>query len=455
MSISFRLCLIIFLGFIPNGRASMEVQFEKDQSRPIVNLTVAFTKGAVTDPKNLEGLTNFMGEMTRRGTKVRKKEQIDLALDQMGAKLDIEIRPESINFRGAVLSSQLEPYLALFKEILTQPTFPENEIKKLKSEIISGIEEELGHDTSLGAHRFARFLFQGHPYGRSLLGTTHSIERLTQKDIQAHYDRLINAEHLFILGTGDSSEGRISDWAKEIAALRPSHPSVEDQKLLAEVDTPKNFPQRRLQIIDKPDRTQTQINVGQIGIHMKDPDFFPLYLGNHAFGAGSSFSSLLMVEVRVKRGWSYGASSIFKYGQKPRSWHYHLFPAAKDTADALALTLQMTEHLHEHGITEEQFNFAQRSLVNSAGFMYSTPKKRIENALLEKTLHLPKGFMQSFGPELEKVKLSQVNAAFKKFLKPDQLAISVLGTAKDLKGPLMKAARVTPEQVSVVPYTEE
>src|SRR5581483_4258277 len=104
---------------------------------------------------------NFMGEMLLRGTKSKTKEQIDLALDQMGARLEVEARAEALILRGSVLASQLDPFLKLVSEIVTEPSFPENEIRKLKSEIVSGILEELGNDSGLASRRFNTFLFRG------------------------------------------------------------------------------------------------------------------------------------------------------------------------------------------------------------------------------------------------------------------------------------------------------
>ena len=81
--------------------------------------------GAVSDPENALGLTNFMGEMLLRGTNKRTKEQIDLAIDQLGAQLGVETRSEALIIRGAVLSSQLEGFLSLIQELITQSNFPE------------------------------------------------------------------------------------------------------------------------------------------------------------------------------------------------------------------------------------------------------------------------------------------------------------------------------------------
>ena len=443
---------LLFLMLAPSRSNAMEFEFERDPSLPIVYINVVVKSGSASDPEDRSGLTNFLAEMLLRGTQKHSKAQIDEMLDTLGARLDADTRLESLVFRGAVLSSQLKPFLSLLEEILTQPKFTSHEVKKLKSEVISGLQEELGHDPSLGQRRFNRFLFKDHPYGKPVLGTMNDIEKITLADLNTHYNRIVRGPSLLILGSGDAPQETVQKFAQDLDQQRPAlaGASKETQNLTV----PTNEKTRRLLIVDKPDRTQTQINLGQIGVRMTDPEFFPLYIGNYAFG-GHSFSSTLMIEIRIKRGWSYGANSNFRHGLLPRSWSLHVFPAEKDAAAALEYSLKLLEELQVKGITREHFELAQSSLINSSGFMYNTPRKRIENTLLEKTLHLPDGFIRSYGEELKKVNYEEVNSSLKKFLKPESISIAVVGTAKNLKTPLAKAAKVPLEQVVVKPYTEE
>lgn len=440
--------LFLLAIFLSSVCSATEVSFEEDHRLPLVYLNVAVKAGSVTDPQGQSGMSNFMGELMLRGTKSRNKEELDRALDQLGARLEVETRAEALIFRGSVLSSQLGPFLNLVKEVITEPSFPDDEAKKLKSEVISVLQEELGHDSTLASRKFTQFLFREHPYGKPVLGKVKDVQNLTRDQTLEHYRRLFQEQTLLVVGSGDASSSQISDWSKLL--IPPGdHPAP-----FKTVEAPKNPDKKRLLIVDKPERTQTQINFGQIGIKMTDSDYFPLYLGNYAFGGGS-FSAILMTEIRVKRGWSYGANSIFRFGLQPRSWQVHLFPAAKDTPNALAFSLQLVENLQNQGLTLDQFEFAKRSLINSAGFMYNTPKKRVENKLLERTLNLPEGFMKSYAGELKSISHSQVNDALKEFLKPNQTSIAVLGTAKTLKAPLAKAAGIPEKEVEVISYTSE
>jgi len=429
---------------------AQEIDFENDSNLPIVYINVAVKRGYVTDPEGQEGITNFMGEMLLRGTQSKSKREIDLALDQMGAKLEVETRAESLILRGAVLSHELDKFLSVLAEVITSPKFPDDQVIKLKSEILSGIQEELGHDASLASRKFTRFLFQDHPYGKSPIGKSSDIQALTRENVILQYRKQFQQNSLLVIGSGDAKAERISTWANSVnASLSPANGAP-----LASVRRPENLESKQLLIIDKPDRTQTQIHIGQIGIQMTDKNFFPLYVGNHAFGGGS-FSAILTEEIRIKRGWSYGANSNFRQGLQPRSWIMHLYPASKDTSAALAYSLKLLSDLKTEGLTSKQFEFAKKSLLNSVGFTYNTPKKRVENKLLEKTLNLPPEFIKSFGTEIQKVTLPETQLALNTFLKPSNLAISVLTTSKDMKEALAKAAGVALKDVKTVLFTQE
>jgi zinc protease len=431
---------------------------------PLVNLNIAVKAGAVSYPVGQAGLTNFVGEMLLRGTTSKTKEQVDLALDQMGARLEVETRSEFMVMRGSVLASQLEPFLRLVSELITKPVFSETEIRKLKDLVASAIREEMGRDASLASRKFTRFLFRGHPYGKPVLGREKEVFALTRAKLIEHYDRIFRDSHFVVVGTGDTDPEVIQNWTKTIVAARPDlQPSAGDSGALS---APVNPDARRLLIVDKPDRTQNQIHIGQIGVKLTDPDYFAIYLGNYAFG-GPSFMTRLMREVRVKRGWSYGAGSHFMHGTQPRLWQVHLFPAAKDAADALTLAIKLVEELALDGITQEEFDFSRTSLINGDGFRYDTPAKRVENRLLEIVLDLPAGFMKSYRPEIEKLTLARVNAALRKFLQPDKLSISVLGSVQpspearekgapiDLVDRLTTAAAVSTKMVEIVSYKED
>lgn len=439
--------LLIFVATNTHA-ASNSFRFEKDSSVPLVYLNFVIKSGSAHDISKKSGITNFLGEILLRGTTTRDKKTIDQTLDQIGATLDVEVRSEAMIFRGAVLSSKLESFLEIFSDILINPSFPLGEVRKLKSEITSQILADQSKDSSLAKLHWDRFLFNTHPYSNPILGKPKQIQAISKDDLKAHYANLFNQENVLFIGTGDADESFILEWFERTKEKLSNKTSIKS------IAAPVIENKKRILIVDKPDRTQTQVFIGQAGLKMTDKDFFPIFLSNHIFGGGS-FNARLMTEIRVKRGWSYGAYSYFKHGVFPRSWQAYYFPASKDTVAAVQLGLELIKKWKDAGISPEEFEFGKSSLINNSGFMYNTPKKRVENALLESTLQLPDGFMKSYGKELKNVSLEDANRAVNRFITPETVSILVLGTAKKIKTPLAKALNVSESEIEVVPFNKE
>lgn len=426
-----------------------EIYFEKSEDLPLVYVNVVFRGGATQDPDNKSGNTDIMAKLLLRGTKKRTKQQINLALDQLGANLGVETRAEFVAFRGNVLSENLPAFLNLIEEIVAMPSFPASEFEKLKKEQISQISDELSSDRSLVKLRFEQLFFRGHPYSRPNNGKLKDIQSLTLDDIRSQYKKIVNPERLLVLATGDTNDSTIRNFESRLSKY--SWPHVDLKPLPAFTATPKKL---KVVIVDKPDRTQTQVIIGQKGIPFTSPDLDALQLANFAFGGGT-FHSRLMVELRVKRGWTYGAGSGFKLGTQPHSWRMTFFPKNSDTPAAIKESLVLVNKLKNEGLTQAEFDFAKQSMINSAGFDYDTPAKRMENKLNEKLFGLPDGYYQDFAKRLSTVTLEQVNAALRNFVDPNHLMVALVATASATKSELAKTVGLNESEIEVIDYQKE
>lgn len=447
MKYQFARLLALIAVLTPMAHA-LDVTFEPDTRLPIVYMSVAIRGGSAADPRGKSGISRFVAEMLLRGTHSLTKGQIDQKLDQLGAALGVESDTESTVIRGAVLSKNLKPFLALLEDVLVHPSFPPAEMTKLKSETVSQLLELLSNDRALARKRFVRAVLGDHPYSRDSMGIASEVSTFTDGDIHRHYGSMVRDARLLVLGTGDASEAFVQEWATRLGKLRAGGAPA------AAIVPPVLPAERRLLIVDKPERTQTQIFVGQVSAHPREARFFPLTLADHVFG-GPVFTSRLMKEIRAKRGWSYGVRSSITYESQPRLWAMTYSPANKDTLAALAYGLGMIEELKRDGVTSDEFESSQRALINNAAFLSDTPQKRLSNLLEIKTSQLPADFYKNFAKSLEQVSRDDVNRSIRDFLQPERLQITVLATAADLKDGLMKAAGVTEAQTTVKPYTAE
>ncbi|MBC7396834.1 MAG: insulinase family protein [Bdellovibrionales bacterium] len=448
-NIKIQTVIILFTLFSSSFAHAVEIYFEKDASLPLVYVSAAFRGGATQDPENKSGLTDLMGKLMLRGTKNKSKQQIDLALDQLGASLEFDTRLEFIAFRGIVLSENLPQFLGLLDEILVTPSFRTQDLEKLKKEQSSQLLDELAQDRNLIKLRFEETFFKGHPYSKPVSGKIKDIQSITAADLQKQYQKLINETQMVVLGAGDTNQNAFNTFLQDMKSKRNQ---VSALTPLPDFTTePKKL---RVMIFDKPDRTQTQVMIGQKGVSIKEPQIDALQLANHAFG-GSSFQARLMVELRVKRGWTYGAGSNFRLGSKNHSWRLAFFPKNADTAPAIKVALSMVSDLKKSGITEAEFNSSKQGLVNGAGFNFNTPQKRLENKLIEVLYGLPEGYFKNYANRLSALSLVQVNSAIQKFITPDQLFVGVVGTSSVSRSEIAKALSLKETDVEVQDYQKE
>jgi zinc protease len=441
------LILTLLLPALPAQGA--QFYFEKDASLPLVYVTAAFRGGATQDPEGKSGVTSLMGKLMLRGTKNRTKQQIDLALDTMGASLDFETRAEFIAFRGVVLAEQLPAYLSLLSEILTTPSFRGQELDKLKKEEISSLLNDLSNDRNLARLRFDETFFKGHPYSKPAPGKLKDLKNLSVGDLQAQFQRLIHEDSMILLASGSTEE---SSFQPLIQKLKSKRPGISKIQTIPEF---KGEPgQLRVVIFDKPDRTQTQVVIGQKGISIRDADLDALQLANHAFGAGG-FQARLMVELRVKRGWTYGAGSAFRLGSTPHSWKVSFFPKNADTPAAIQEAIRLISEFGKKGLTPEEFEASRKSLVNGAGFTFNTPAKRMENRLTEIIFGLPEGYFRQYRERTAALTLEQVNAAVARFVRPENLMVGLVGTAKTSKAGIAKTLQIPENRIEVQDYQKE
>lgn len=416
---------------------------EASHALPLVHFQVVLPEGSLGDPEGREGLTRLAARMLRRGTESRGAEAIDEAIDALGAELSIDVTPSFVRIAGSVIRRNLEPTLALVSELLHTPCFAEDELAQLKRESLAALLELTDNDQGLCATQFRRALFRGHPYGRTSLGTRASLAAITREDARDRFLNDLSKRARFVAFSGDIAE-------PEARALSEQYLDSREATRMSRTCPPELSEQsgRHLVIVDKPERTQTQIQIGRLGTSPWDDDHTPLLVGNAIFGG--TFTSRLMRAVRSERGWSYGASSRLSIDRIREAFSMWTFPAAEDAAACIALELSLLEQLLAEGVTEEELAFAKSYLVKSHAFSVDTADKRVEQALDVGLYELPADYFSHYTRRIEATRREQVNAALKRRLSANDLLITVLATESAV-GPALRALPGL-SSVRVVPF---
>jgi zinc protease len=393
---------------------------------PLVSLTIAFRSGSSSDPPGKDGASKLAFRMLRRGSRTHTAKEIEDELDRLGAELSTEVSVSSSAIHGQVIERNLGAFIDLLGTLLAEPSFPDEELERLRRETLAELVEARDNDKSLAQVAFRRAVFARHPYARGATGTPKTLAGLTKDDVQAAYRGHFVQGNLVVGFSGDIEAGRAERLAGRLAGGLPNGPRVPDT-----VGEPQRTPGRRLVFVDKPERTQTQILIGGLGTSPHDPDHVPLSVANAIFGG--SFTSRLMKEIRSKRGWSYGAYSRLSVDKQRQAFSLWTFPAATDAPACIALELELLEAFLAKGVTPKEVSFIKKFLGRSYAFDIDTAAKRLHQALDVDVLGLPADYYAAYLEHLDAVTVAQANAAVAGRLSTDDLLVVVVGTASELE----------------------
>lgn len=412
----------------------------------IVFAEVAVEAGSLLDPEGKEGLANMAARMLLRGTKKRTYQKIMDEVNDLGATLDTAGRKEFIGVHGDFMPRYLDQYASIMADVLGDPTFPEKDFEHERSLVLEDLLNLRNDDADLARHFFSRFLYRGHPLGRPNGGYLKSIGGLKASDCRDFYRKHFRKGNIVVVVAGAIDQADAIGFVRKVTAGVPAGPRKR-----ATVPPPPDWKGVRVLIVDKPERTQTQVMLGHPSLGWSDRDLFPVLVGNTAFGG--TFTSRLMREIREKRGWSYGVSSFITAGRKFGTMAIRFFPANKDTVPAIQLTLDLLKELVKKGLSDEETGYAKNHIANQFPFRLETARKRAAEKLADELYSRPGNYIRDYVKNVRQQATGSINAALTRWYSPDDIAVVVVGTAADLLEDVKKIPGVA--SVEVHPYDKD
>ncbi|MEO7733701.1 MAG: pitrilysin family protein [Kofleriaceae bacterium] len=409
------------------------VIIEPSPDTPLVWFDIAIRGGAALDPIGTEGLHRHAALLARRGAGAHDRAALDDQLDSLGAALEVGVSRDSVSVSGLALARHLDAVIELASDVLAAPQFSEDEHARLLRETPQVLDEVRDDDSALATRWFDWLCCPGHAYGRTSLGTEASLARIERAAAIACWQREVVADNLVIGLAGDIDE---TSAARIVTRLTERLPQTSRRELPINVIT-EPAPGRRVILVDKPDRTQAQLRIGHLAARYGAPDTVELAVAEAVFGG--MFSSRLMQEIRVKRGWSYGAGCGLRRSRLPHWFEIWMAASIDIAGSAVALTLDLFADYAAHGPTDDEVDFARSYLVGAMPFHVATARQRMQLAVRDAVFDLPSGYTARLPEALGALAASDVRAACKRQLRPDA-AVTVAVTTAEQAGPALAAS---------------
>ena len=204
--------------------------------------------------------------MLTLGTRRRSAAQIASEVDGLGASLSAHAGWEATALHLQGLKEDLDRLLELLREMVAEPSFPEEEFAQLQQRRVAALVQQKDESQIVAGERFEEILFRGTPYDHPVYGTLKTVPLISRDEVQDFYRRRSLPEGSFWVLAGDVDpedcfrrlEANFSILTPGPARTSPFHPAP-----------PQGI---RTFLIDRPDLTQSQIRLGHLGIPPVHPD---------------------------------------------------------------------------------------------------------------------------------------------------------------------------------------
>lgn len=396
------------------------VYFFPADSLPMMDLRVVFDAGAARDGDK-HGLALLTNGLLAEGAGEWNTDQIAGRFDGVGASFSNSSHRDMsvLSLRSLTKEDLLQTALETFKVVLTQPTFPEDAFERERRRLLIGLEQQKQSPDAISDKTFYETLYQGHPYGHMPTGEIETVKNISRDDLKAFYEKFFVAKNAVVAIVGDLSRVQAEKVAEDIMSGLPTGEAAAALPDVASLGEAKkvevSFPS-----------TQSHLLVGQPGITRNDPDYFPLYVGNHVLG-GSGLVSILSDEIREKRGLAYSSYSYFIPMSEKGPFIMGLQTKNESVQESLTVLRDVLKDFVNNGPSKEQLNAAKKNLTGGFALRIASNSKIVENLASIGFYNLPLDYLDQYIPKVEAVTLEQVKDAFKRRINPDKLVTVIVG----------------------------
>ena len=397
---------------------------------PLVTAEVVVEGGAAAEGSAEAGIARLTSAALEAGTEVRNEEALAWELERLGVDLDTSASWDAASVGVTVHVDRLDPAMELLAEIVRRPAFPEGPVERIREEQLADILQRAKEPRALAADAAARFIFDDEvPYGRPILGREDTVRGLGPDTLRAFHAMRYRAGSAAILVTGAVERSRARDVVRRHFGDWRGDPADE-----ADFEVRPRIRETRVFLVHRPGSVQSEIRMGHVGVDRHDEDYFPLVVLNTILGG--SFTSRLNMSLREKHGFTYGARSSFAFRRRPGPFTVDVAVASDVTARAIDEALKEIHHLRDQGPSTEELENARDYLRGVMPLKLQTTAQ-VASRLSELVVFgLPADYFDTTRERIAAVTGADVHRVAKAHVRPDRLAIVVVGDAEQVEAPI-------------------
>jgi zinc protease len=397
----------------------------ENRATPTVSLRGSLRAGSYFEPRDKPGLARLAAEMLTRGTRRRTKLELAGDLERVGAELEFSTDPFATNVAARCLAEDLPVLVSTLAESLREPSFPADELEKLKQQQIAAIQEQQASTRLRAYERFSQLTYDAaNPFythaGERMI---ESLRSITVADVREFYARRYGGRSLILAVVGDVSMDEVRRQFHESFADFAGPESVE-----IEVADPEQREGAHRETVVVKGKANVDVLLGAAAPLRRDAaDYYAAALANSALGE-STLSSRLGLQVRDREGLTYGIASRFRAPSLAAGpWYIAVSVNPANVERAIQSATAVLRDYVEHGIGEDELADEKSAAIGSFKVSLATNAGLAEALWNAEFYRLGADYVDRYPQLIQSVTRAEVNAAIRRYFRPDHLTVVIAG----------------------------
>lgn len=414
---------------LPNGVKMIGTEYTE---LPLVGIRITVKAGHIMESLDKAGLSYITSSMLDESTQKYTAEQMSLNLELLGSSISIYTTNENIEIEVLSLKQNLDKTLEYLNEKLFAPKFDEEDFNRLKKQQLEAIANQRNQATVIANNTMRKALYgEGEILGLPEIGTEESLKSINLDDVKKFYNDFFAPNFAKVVIVGNVNKKDIVKKLDFLAQWQSKNVTLPTFR------KPKGQDKTTLVFVDKKDAAQSEIRVAGSGLPFDATgDYYKAGVMNYSLGG--AFNSRLNLNLREKRGYTYGVRSFFSGSNVTGTYVVSggFLAHATDSA-VMEIMNELTEYKN-NGITEQELVFTKNSIGQRDALKYETlnQKTGFMNNILE--YNLDKNYVKRQNEILKSLNSFDLNQLSKTLINPDKMVIVVVGDKKKVYDKLKK-----------------
>lgn len=405
----------------------LDVIVVENHKLPRVSYQISFNNDPLIEGKEA-GYTSMAGSLLTKGTKTRTKAQIDEAIDFVGASLNAG----SSGIFGSSLKKHSGALLEVMTDVLYNPTFPEEEFEKEKKTSMSNLASQKT-DPSAMSGNVSQILNFGadHPYGE--IQTEETLNAMKLSTVKNYYKTYFRPNNATLVIVGDitpaeaesSAKKYFDKWEKgDVPMIKYNSPMAPEGNKVA--------------FVNKDGAVQSVINITYpVDFKPGSVDAIPARIMNSILGGGI-FSGRLMQNLREDKAYTYGARSSLRSDKLAGTFKAGASVRNEVTDSSITEFIYEMKRMATEPVDAKDVKLSKSSIAGSFARSLESPQTIARFARNIKRYNLPANYYETYLQKLDAVSVADVQSMAKKYIKPDNAYIVVVGNKDEVAEKLLK-----------------